>query len=97
MLTPSPTPLSGQKPPRRPRTARPIPATGTFAARVRETINRLQLDEARAADYLGVPVYTLRKWVAGEREPSAAVIRLFDVLGMVEALAPAIHESLLPK
>ena len=81
---------------KKPRTARPDPAPDTFAARVRETMHRLNLDEARAADYLGVPVFTLRKWATGERQPGAAVLRLFEVLGMVEALAPALHASFLP-
>ena len=81
---------------KKPRSARPDPAPGTFAARVRETIARLNLDETRAADYLGVPVFTLRKWTTGERQPGAAVMRLLDVLGMVEALAPALHASFLP-
>lgn len=78
---------------RKPRTE---PAPGTFAARVRETVDRLNLDEPRAAAYFGVPVFTLRKWTTGEREPGAAVVRLLDVLGMVEALAPALHDSFLP-
>lgn len=82
--------------PRRTRTARPDPAPDSFAVRVRDTMARLNLDEPRAAVYLGVPVYTLRKWINGEREPNAAVVRLFDVLGMVEALAPALHDSLMP-
>lgn len=82
--------------PRKPRSARPDPAPDTFAARVRDTMHRLNLDEARAADYLGVPVFTLRKWATGERQPGAAVLRLFDVLGMVEAMAPALHASFLP-
>ena len=82
--------------PRKPRVARPDPAPDTFAARVRETMHRLNLDESRAADYLGVPVFTLRKWATGERQPGAAVLRLFEVLGMVEALAPALHASFLP-
>lgn len=81
---------------RKPRSPRPDPAPDTFAARVRETMNRLNLDEARAADYFGVPVFTLRKWATGERQPGAAVLRLFEVLGMVEALAPALHASFLP-
>lgn len=72
------------------------PAPGTFATRVRETVDRLNLDEPRAAAYFGVPVFTLRKWTTGEREPGAAVVRLLDVLGMVEALAPALHDSFLP-
>lgn len=57
---------------------------------------RLGLDEARAAQYLGVPVFTLRKWTTGTRTPSASAMRLLEVLGMIEALAPAIHQSLIP-
>ena len=69
---------------------------GIFAARIRETVARLGLDEPQAADYLGVPVFTFRKWASGERQPSAAVLRLLDVLGTVEALAPALHAGFLP-
>jgi hypothetical protein len=72
------------------------PAPGTVAERVRQTVNRLNLDEPRAALYFGVPVFTLRKWCTGEREPGAAVARLLEVLGLVEALAPALHDSFLP-
>ena len=61
-----------------------------------DLIARLGLDEPRAAQYLGVPVYTLRKWIKGERTPSAAVLRLIEVLGVIEALAPAIHDALVP-
>lgn len=81
---------------KKPRSARPDPAPDSFAARVRDTMHRLNLDEPRAADYLGVPVFTLRKWCTGERQPGAAVLRLFDVLGVVEALAPGLHASFLP-
>jgi hypothetical protein len=56
----------------------------------------LHLDDTRGAEYLGVPVYTVRKWITGEREPGAAVARLLDVLGMVEAMAPALHGSFMP-
>lgn len=59
-------------------------------------MQRLNLDEPRAAEYLGVPVFTFKKWCAGTRRPSAAVLRLLDVLGTVEALAPAIHAGFLP-
>lgn len=72
------------------------PAPGTVAERVRQTVDRLNLDEPRAAEYFGVPVFTIRKWCTGEREPGAAVARLLDVLGIVEALAPALHGSFLP-
>jgi hypothetical protein len=73
-----------------------IPLAGSLAERVRETLERLNLDDTRGAAYLGVPVFTVRKWITGEREPGAAVARLLDVLGMVEALAPALHDSFMP-
>lgn len=73
-----------------------IPLAGTLAERVRHTLERLHLDDTRGAAYLGVPVFTVRKWITGEREPGAAVARLLDVLGMVEALAPALHGSFMP-
>lgn len=72
------------------------PVPGTVAERVRQTVDRLNLNEPRAAEYFGVPVFTVRKWCTGEREPGAAVARLLDVLGLVEALAPALHASFLP-
>lgn len=59
-------------------------------------MQRLHLDDTQAADYLGVPVFTFRKWASGERTPSAAVLRLLDVLGTIEALAPALHAGFLP-
>ena len=66
-----------------------------FAERIKATIERLELSEKQASDYFGVPVPTLRKWCAGEREPGAATHRLIEILGMIEALAPSIHQSLL--
>lgn len=86
-----------EKTPQRPRTARPDPAPGTFAAQLRALLARLNLDEPRAAEYLGVPVFTLRKWTTGERQPGAAVVRLLEVLGFLEAMVPALHEALIPK
>jgi DNA-binding transcriptional regulator YiaG len=73
-----------------------IPPAGSLAERVRHTLERLHLDDTRGAVYLGVPVFTVRKWITGEREPGAAVARLLDVLGMVEAMAPALHGSFMP-
>ena len=61
-----------------------------------DLMTRLNLDDSKAAAYLGVPVYTFRKWASGERTPSASVLRLLEVLGMVEALAPALHAAFLP-
>ena len=73
-----------------------LPVPRTLAERVRHTLDRLHLDDTRGAAYLGVPVFTVRKWITGEREPGAAVARLLDVLGMVEAMAPALHGSFMP-
>lgn len=73
------------------------PATvAPFAARLRDTLHRLNLTETQGADYLGVPVHTLRKWSAGTRTPSAVAVRLLDVLDLLETLAPALHAGLLP-
>lgn len=58
---------------------------------------RLAFTHDQAAQYLGVPVPTYKKWESGEREPSASVLRLLDVLGTVEALAPALHAGFLPE
>ena len=75
----------------------PVERSTGFAEQIKSTIERLQLTDNQAADYLGVPVFTLRKWLTGEREPGAATHKLIEVLGMLEALAPALHESLLPR
>ena len=66
-----------------------------FAAHINATMERLGLTERQAANYLGVPVFTLRKWVTGERLPNAATHKLIEVLHMVETLAPSIHQLLI--
>lgn len=58
--------------------------------------NRLGLSDARAAAYLGVPPSTWHKWLHGKRNPSAGANRLLYVLGVVETLTPALHESFIP-
>ena len=58
--------------------------------------DRQALSETRAAGLLGVPVFTLRKWAAGQRAPSAAALRLLAVLGTLEALAPNVLAALTP-
>jgi DNA-binding transcriptional regulator YiaG len=73
-----------------------IERSNGFAERIKTTIERLSLNEKQASEYFGVPVFTLRKWCTGEREPGAATHRLIEVLGMIEALAPSMHQSLLP-
>lgn len=84
------------KPQRAPRTPRTAPPSDSFAAHLGDTLNRLHLDEEGAAHYLGVPVHTVRKWLTGERVPGSAVTRLVQVLGIIEAMAPDLHASLLP-
>jgi len=61
-----------------------------------DLMTRLDLTEGQAAAYFGVSVFTFRKWLSGERSPSASVLRLVDVLGMVEAMAPGLHTALMP-
>ena len=59
-------------------------------------MERLTLTDTKAAGLLGVPVFTLRKWAAGQRAPSAAAVRLLAVLGTLEALAPNVLAALTP-
>ena len=88
-------PSNAPRGPGRPRT---IPRRDTDAAlRLRALRERLGLTPGQAAAYLGVPLATWRHWHDGLREPPAAVDRLLDVLGVVEALAPDIHARLLPQ
>lgn len=71
------------------------PLPGTVADQVVQTVERLGLNDAQAAQYFAVPVYTVRKWMTGEREPGAAVARLLEVMGLLEALAPNLHQTFL--
>ena len=63
--------------------------------RLKGIMRRQGLSKKGLADYLGVPEQTCFKWITGERLPSAAVIRLIDVLEMIEMLAPDIHNSIM--
>lgn len=76
-----------------PKTPAPLPQ---FAQDLGDLIARRALDEFRAAGLLGVPVFTLRKWTAGIRAPSAAAVRLLDVLLTLDAIAPALLDALTP-
>lgn len=68
----------------------------TISERITDLQTRHNLTDEQTADYLGVPLHTLRNWRTGKRIPAAVVHKLLDVLGTVEALAPAIHAHLLP-
>jgi transcriptional regulator with XRE-family HTH domain len=77
-------------------TTQKTPQNADFAPRLRATAERLHLTDSQLAEYLGVPVYTVRKWLTGTRTPAAVAVKLLDVLGTLEAVAPAIHAALLP-
>ena len=49
-----------------------------------------------AADLLGVPVHTLRKWSNGTRSPNASAVRLVTVLATMAVMAPALLDALTP-
>ena len=68
------------------------PFTHTLAA----LLKRQGLTDTQGAALLGVPVFTLRKWLTGQRSPSAAAVRLVDVLLTLEALAPDMLAALAP-
>lgn len=64
--------------------------------RIRALMDRHAMNQTQAAAYLGVPTGTLGNWLQGTRNPTSATVRLLDVLGMMEAFAPAMHARLLP-
>jgi DNA-binding transcriptional regulator YiaG len=81
------------KPSGRPRT-RDLPDTDV-TRRLLGTRQRLGLSQPRMAQYLGVATATYQSWETGLRDPSASVLRLLDVLGLVEALAPGVPAELM--
>lgn len=67
-----------------------------FAAIVGAARDRLGMTQDQFAAYLGVPPITANHWERGLRKPSACAIRLLEVLGEVERLAPEVHALLIP-
>lgn len=65
--------------------------------RLIDTMTRLGLTREGLADYLGVPVPTCGKWLAGTREPGSTLVRLLDVLQTIEVMAPGIHAGFMPE
>ena len=57
---------------------------------------RHSLDKVQTAALLGVPVYTLRHWLAGTRNPTSSAVRLLGVLCLLETLAPVLLAALVP-
>ena len=78
-----------------PMTTKKPPKTPVFPA-LAALIERHQLTDTQAASLLGVPVFTLRKWTNGTRSPGAAAVRLVEVLGILDALAPDLLGHLMP-
>ena len=58
---------------------------------------RHSLDKVQTAALLGVPVYTLRHWLAGTRNPTASAVRLLSVLCVLETLHPDLLAALVPE
>ena len=73
------------------------PQNPDFAPALAALTQRHQLTEAQMAGLLGVPVFTLRKWTTGTRAPSAAAVRLVDVLATLEVVAPGLLAALIPE
>ena len=63
---------------------------------INTTIARHGMTDKQACVYLGVPRMTLRNWRTGARKPPTVVMRLIEVLGLIEAMAPEIHAALIP-
>ena len=55
----------------------------------------LGLSEAAMAQYIGVPVHTLRGWIKGTRKPDAAPLCLMHLLQTIETRAPVLHVDLI--
>ena len=55
---------------------------------------RHSLDRVQTAALLGVPVFTLRHWLAGTRNPTASAVRLLAVLCLLETLHPDLLAAL---
>jgi predicted transporter len=49
-----------------------------------------------AADLIGVPVHTLRKWSNGTRAPNASAVRLVAVLATLATIAPDLLAAVSP-
>ena len=57
---------------------------------------RHSLDKTKTAALLGVPVFTLRHWLAGTRHPTSSAVRLLSVLCLLETLHPDLLAALVP-
>lgn len=85
----------------RTRVTRVTQATRTPATREtpRTRVTRIRADLGltlvQMSRYMGVPYRTYIKWEHGQRAPGAVATRLLDILELVQANAPALHDDLL--
>ena len=63
---------------------------------IRGLMARHSLDRVQTAALLGVPVFTLRHWMAGTRHPTSSAVRLLAVLCLLETMAPDLLAALVP-
>ena len=68
----------------------------SFLETLRGLAARHSLDRVQTAALLGVPVFTLRHWLAGTRHPTSSAVRLLSVLCLVETLHPDLLAALVP-
>lgn len=71
------------------------PAKDPTVARIEAIMTRRGMNQIQMARYLGVPQGTIGNWLGGTRVPNKVVVRLLNVLGTIEVLAPAIHDELM--
>ena len=64
---------------------------------LRGLMARHSLDRVQTAALLGVPVFTLRHWLAGTRHPTSSAVRLLAVLCVLETLHPDLLAALVPE
>ena len=64
---------------------------------IRGLMARHSLDRHQTAALLGVPVFTLRHWLAGTRHPTSSAVRLLSVLCVLETLHPDLLAALVPE
>ena len=92
----APTPTRTRKRPRAKHKLSPTRPTPTVPQLEMMTLRRgYGLSAAAMARYMGVPVFTYRKWEAGTREPNASVVRLLEVLRLISDHAPRLHNQLI--
>lgn len=72
----------------KPETVNPIPDT------LKALELRLRLSPEGAAEMLGVTIHAYKKWRNGTRNPEGSALRLLEVLGFLETLAPDIHHAI---